>query len=452
MNQQCLSKSPYGRVKDDEKLLSAICLRWDALKQPEKVVCATIVLIPLWWLLGWAYVLLILTMGIAVCEFFHSGGLHLKRPSIIATSAVVFGLYRLVSVSSHAEVLTPNLILSQINTWVCCGLLLWYIQSKDVRIRPQVITWACSVAVVEMVVFWLVVHFVLGEPYYNPPLSLFGLLTNKGERYVPGVGNGNYLMPYFPGDRALAGLSRFCFFFPGPESFALAVGFIGLLALDIKNRLWSLLLFLACVFLMLLSGTRSTWIVFPVVVFVRYFFAIGKAWGPSLLCTLIALASFVTLSLPPVTDILFDRYTATLEATGNFRQDSTEVRAKIYTRTLQGIVNEPDRLLFGHGVMGETVLPGYEPAKVGSHSFILGTLLYRSGLVGTGIFITFWASLILWFYNSRVGRPVCCLLVLLYFSLTFLVMELEMSVIPITLVCAVLHVPKMKSLRRVQHA
>lgn len=457
MNQQLrlparLPRYTFGLIEDKDGLLHRIYIRWNALTLSERLVCAAIVLVPLWWLIGWAYMLVMLAVGIAVYEFLQNGSLRLKRPSIIAVSAVAFGLYRLVSISLNTSILTPNSILSQLNSWVCLGLLLWYVQSKDIRVRSQVIAWACSVVVVEMLVFWLVVHFGLGERDYNPPLSLFGLLTNKSERHIPGVGNGNYLMPYFPEDKALAGLSRFCFFFPGPEAFALAVGFIGLLALDIKNRLWSLLLFSACVFLLLLSGTRSTWIAFPLIVVLRYLFVIVKNWGFSLLFGLIAIVSFVTFSIPPATDLLYSTYMNTVYSTGSYRQDSTEVRGKIYARTLDYILNEPDNLLFGRGVEGHTVLPEYEPAKVGSHSFIIGTLLYRSGLLGTGIFIIFWASLILRFYNMRVGRPVCRLLVLLYFSLTFVVMELEGPVMLVILICMILNESKKKSLRGVQYA
>ncbi len=437
MNQQLrlpahLSESTYGLIEDKDGLLNGTRIRWSALTQPERLVCLAILLIPLWWLLGWSYLLLMLTTGIGVYEFLHRGAFGLQHPSLIAFSAVAFGLFRLVSVSLNTAEFTPHLILGHLDSWISCGLLIWYIQTRDIQVRPQVIAWAFSIIVIVMLVFWLIVHFVFGEPDYTRPLSLFGLLTNKNG-YEPGAGPGNYLGPYNPRDKALAGLSRFSFFFVDPQSFAMVASYIGILALDIKNRLWSLLLFLGCVFLLILSGTRANWIVFPLLVLLRYLWTLGKVSGPALLCALIAMASFITLSMPPATDLLSNKLTNTAEATGKYRADSTEGRKKIYQRTLNAVLNEPDELLLGRGVPGPTVVPGYEPARIGTHNFFLGTLLYQSGLVGTVIFLIFWVSLILWFYNTRNHRPISSLLMLLCCNLTFLVMDAEMTIIILTL-------------------
>lgn len=452
MNQQLrLPESPSQVAKHHQNLISGIWLRWDVLTPAERFVCISIVLIPLWWLMGWAYMLMLLVTGVTLYEILHDGNLRLKRPSLIAVSAITFGLYTIASRILNTELFTPSLILHPINGWVCYGLLIWYIQSKDIRVRLQVVAWAISVLAVQMLVFWLVIHFIFSEPNYTPSRTLFGLLASKNERFIPGLGNSNYLMPYLR-DKTIGGLSRFVFFFPGPEAFALTAGFMSLLALDIKNRTWSVSLFLVCVFLLLLSGTRSTWLAFPFIIGIRYFFTIGKVFGPVFLCTVMAVVSFATLSLPVVTNLFFDTSTSTVEATSNFRGDSTEVRHKIYERTLDAVLNEPDNLVLGRGVPGNTVLPGYAPAMVGTHSFILGALLYRAGLLGTGIFVTYWTLLILWFYNTRVGRPACCLLVLLFFSITFATMELESPVMPITLVCAVLREPTIRLTRKMQYA
>lgn len=56
---------------------------------------------------------------------------------------------------------------------------------------------------------------------------------------------------------------------------------------------------------------------------------------------------------------------------------------------------------------GASVHAGYAPAKVGTHSFYLGSLLYQKGVVGTCIFVTFWLSLITWLYHTRSNRPIC---------------------------------------------
>ena len=138
MNQQLrltarLPQSTLGLVEDNDRLLHGIRLRWSALSQSERLVCLGIVLIPLWWLLGWAYMMLMLTIGIVIYENLCNGGLRLQRPSLIACSAFAYGLFRLVSIGLHLGELTPHLVLGQLNDWICCGLLIWYVQSKDIR-------------------------------------------------------------------------------------------------------------------------------------------------------------------------------------------------------------------------------------------------------------------------------------------------------------------------------
>ena len=183
----------------------------------------------------------------------------------------------------------------------------------------------------------------------------------------------------------------------------------------------------AGLFLLFLSGTRSNWLVLPIVLAVRFIFVARKIGGATLLSALIAFVGVFTLSFPLVTDLITDTFTATQEATGHLRQDSTEVRAKIYERTWNAIVDAPEDFLLGRGVPGLTVLPGYEPAKVGSHSFILGSLFYRTGLLGTATFLVFWTSLFLKLYRTRSSRSgSSSLLMFLYISLTFMVMEVSM--------------------------
>ncbi|MBC8122372.1 MAG: O-antigen ligase family protein [Gemmatimonadaceae bacterium] len=424
----------------EESLYSGIWLRWSALSEAERVVCAGFALLPVWWVLGWSSLLLFLALGIVAWDVRRHGSVQLGRPGPAVIAAAAFGFYVLVSVMLRTPKLNVGPIFSTITTWTSFAFLLWYIESNRIRVRPRVVAWACGAAVVQMLLFWLVVHFVFHEPYFSPPRSLIGLVTDRGERYIRGAGNRNYLIPYWVGDKGFAGLVRFSFFFHGPEAFATVAGFMALLALDLKRRLWSVLLFSACVFLLLLSGTRSVWLAFPAVLAARYLLTYGRAWGAAALLGLLAVASFAVLSVPPLTDALLNASTGTVEAAGSFRADSTELRAKIYRRTLERFDEEP---LFGHGVPGPNVVPGFKYDTVygpGTHSFLLGTLLYRNGLVGTGIFVIFWASLILSFTRAGPAKPLCCLLAPLLFTLTFCVMELEsVVVLPLLLVCAVLY-------------
>ncbi|KST63678.1 O-antigen ligase family protein [Mastigocoleus testarum] len=438
MKQQRRFLARSSTVATEESLIHRGLIRWGALTEAEQLFCSFIILTPVWWLMGWGYQLLLWSIIVAINQILRNGTLGLKRPSLTVISIIGFGIYRAISTSINSSQIKPSFILGPLASLCCLGLIIWYLQSKNIRIRLEVITWAFSVLVIEMLVFWIVAQLILQTPHYTPNLSLFGYLTNKRERFIPGAGNGNYLLPYFPDDKVAAGFSRFSFFFPGPESLAILVGFIGLVALEVKNRSWSIALFFASAFLLLTSATRSNWIVFPLILVIRYVTTIGKGMQTWLIFSLIAVVSFVSFSLPPATDFITNTFTNTVESTGNARADSTEVRALIYQRTWETIITEPEDFIFGRGLQGPTVLPGYAPAQIGSHSFILGTLFYRSGFMGSTIFVSFWVSLILYLYRTRKDRPICSFLMILYISMTFSVMELESTVPLILIICVAL--------------
>lgn len=438
MKQQRRFLARSSPVVTEENLIHRGLIRWRALTEAEQIFCSLIILTPVWWLIGWGYQLLLWSIIVAVNQILRNGTLGLKRPSLVVISVIAFGVYRAICTSVNSLEVKPSFILGPLTSLCCLGLIIWYLQSKNIRVRLEVVAWAFSVLVIEMLVFWVVAQLILQAPNYTPNLSLFGYLTNKRERYIPGAGNGNYLLPYLPDDKVAAGFSRFSFFFPGPESLAILVGFIGLVALEIKNRSWSIALFFGSTFLLFTSATRSNWIAFPLILVIRYLTTIGKGMQTWLIFSLIAVVSFVSFSLPPATDFIINTFTNTVESTGNARADSTEVRALIYQRTWESILTEPEDFVFGRGLQGPTVLPGYAPAQIGSHSFILGTLFYRSGFLGSTIFMSFWVSLILYFYRTRKDRPICSFLMILYVSVTFSVMELESTVPLILIVCVAL--------------
>ncbi len=428
--------------KEDSNLFSGIFIRWANLTLAEKVVCACITLIPLWWICGWRLYFVFLLAGIVIYEWREKKEIRLQPPSASVIGIVGYGLYVLIVRYFYGEAegirLNANSILAPLNNIVGFGLLLWYVQDRKIRIRQQVVFWSFSIVITMMLVTWGVIYFGLNQADYLPIHSLYGLVTGKAGEYEPGDGNSNFLMPYFPTDESIGPLVRYVYFFPGPEALALVMAFVSLLSLDIKNRFWSLLLLFSSLALLLTSGTRSVWVSLPIVLGLRYLCTTGKVFGPAFACGLLAIISLSSLSLPIISNVVIDRVTNTAEATANARADSTEVRGEIYRLTIKEVENASNlKLMFGHVVNGEGVLPGYKPAKVGTHSFILGTLLYRGGLFATAFFLTFWISLLWWLYKTRYDRP-SCLFVFVLFSLTFTTMELEMPVLPITLLCVML--------------
>jgi O-Antigen ligase len=433
-----------AQPEDDTSPLQGYGIRWKTLTRAEQVVCTGIVLIPLWWALGWTWTLFTLLVGIAIHDLFHHGSLRLKHPTLETIALLAFGFYFFINSNLKTAVLSPSSLGLPISLWISGGLALWYIQSNNIRVRPQVMAWAFSISIVQMIAFWLVIHFVLSEPSYTPYRTLFGLLTDKGEKFIPGVGNANYMNPYAPYDRGLGGFARFSFFFAHASTCAMLVGFAALLSLELKNRTWSICMVLGCLFLLFLTQTRSAWLAFPVVITLRYFSTRSKV----VLFALISAISFAVLSFPPVTALL-DNYTEAIQATNNLRRDSSEVRNLIYQRTLERI---PEELLIGHGVNGPTVLPGFDAGRIGSHSFYLGTLIYKSGVLGTATFLIFLAALSIWLAKTKTNRPICCFLVLLYIGLNLLVEEAETVTMLLFLLCILLQEPEIVPTRGLHNA
>lgn len=449
MTQKLIKPIPSAQKVENESLFSGIWIRWSALTAAERLVCGFIVLIPVLWVIGIIqYLLEATTLGIVVYEWRHHRKLRLKRPSLVVIALFASFAYGYVDAfllyfDAYPSIDLPPGIIVKFTDLIKLPLALslpftvWYIQSNDIRIRLEVVAWACSVSVVQMLLFWVVILFVFPTALDPPPLTLYGRLTGKPV-YVKGgtdIGKGNYLL-YFDEEE-----SRFQFFFTHYHACAAYIGFVGLLALDIKNRFWSLLLLGACIFLLVVSATRAVWVAFPVVVFVRFLLTTSKVAGAWFLFALLAIASFVTLSLSPVTDLVLNTYTDTATAVDNVRPASTDIRSEIYKQTLEEI---PDKLLFGHKSEGRSVTGG-DGNRLGSHSLILGDL-YKGGLLASGIFVTYWASLIFWFYNTRAGRPMCWIPLILLLSLISSVALFEWTVPLCILACMMLRRPGVKSL------
>lgn len=450
-----LVKSTSSNQKaEDESLFWGIWLRWSALNAAERLVCANIILMPVWWFVGLSdYMPLLMLIGISLHEWRRHGRLRLKNPSLVVITLFAFyGYYFIdqfllffnahpsVELASNGvkSITLNNLVKSTFDFSLPC--LIWYIQSNNVRVRQEVVAWACSVSAVQMLMFWIAVQFVFPGAFYPPPRSLYGILTGKSQNYVDGLGANNYLMLYDEG--------RFSFFFGNKQPCAAFLGFVGLIALDIKNRFWSLLLLAASIFLLTLPATRSLWVALPIVVFFRFLLSTSKFGGTWFLLALIAALSFTTLSVPPVTNLIFNALTDTATAVEEYRPGSTAGRSQVYKETLEDI---PNKILFGHKVEGEGVSTihgtGMGP-KIGSHSFILGELLYKGGLVGFGMFATFWVVLFLWFYQTRFGRPECWFPVMLLYTFMCAVTWIHFTMSMGILVCMMLRKPAMKSLKR----
>lgn len=427
------------------RLFTGIWLRWSVLTVPERFVCANIVFIPIWWVLGlYQFMSLLLLLGVVAYECWYTGKFQLQKPSVPVVALFGFGVYIFIRRFFLFVRVLGGLKEAIVNAF-CPALWLWYIQSKNIKVRLEVVAWAFTVLVVQMLGFWFLLQFVIPESVLFPPLpTVLAFLTGQP------VGDGNYdinaLVAYTP--RLLFGeaQNRFSLFFIFPEFLGLMTACIGAIALELKHRLWLGLLLFACAFLIFLSATRMIWVAFPIVVILHYLYKnVGKTNGAPVLLAALALLSFAVLSVPPVTDLVFGKVTGSIEAVNQVRAGSSAVRMEIYRITWAAIQENP---LWGYGFAPEETLSS--EIRIGSHSASLGNLLYEKGLVGTVIFAWFWVSLLLWFYKTRTQRPLTAVGVWLLYTLVSPTMALVYT-IPISqlvmLLCVTLRNPQAKSTR-----
>ncbi len=446
---QILTRQNYPQPQQPpEKLFTGIFLRWSALTLSEKVVCANIVLVPVWWFVGITqYMLLFLSLGIVFYEWRRYGRLRLKSPSLVVIALFAFYAYGyidnfLISFDAYPSIdippdleLNPNIRIKGLFSFAI-PFLVWYIQSNNAKVRLEVVAWACSVSVIQMLLGWLIFQFAFPGWIDHPPRNLYAILTGK-RTFTPGdVGGWTNYLAFYDEDRVR-------FFFGHYQAAAAFLGFVSLIAVELKNRVWSCLLLAICIFLLILIGSRSVWLALPAALSIRFFLTLVKLRLTALVFAFLAIFSFATLSLTPVTEMIFATYTDTASTVADARAGSTEARSKVYKATLERI---PDKPIFGHKVEGPPAMEGpsvfvFNPPRIGSHSFILGELLYKKGLIGMGIFAAFWASLLVWFYETRRGRPMCWFPILALFTLQSAVTILQFSMIMGTLLCMLIRQP-----------
>lgn len=431
-----------------EKLFSGVWLRWSVLTTAEKIVCANIILLPVWWLIGITnYLLLFMALGIILNEWLHYQKLNLKRPSwaVIAlfafyaydfldTLLITLDAYWTIDIPSGSNISFNNVVKSAFQFSI--PFLIWYIQSNKIKVRLEAIAWAVSISVIQMFFGWLVVKFVLTGWIDSPPRNLYAILTRKGSFNPEDVGGWTNYLAYYDEERVR-------FFFGHYQAAAAFLGFVSLVATDLKNRLWSCLLLAACAFLLILIGSRSVWLSLPIALAIRLFLTAIKLNLTALMLAFIAFFSFATLSFTPITEMMFASVDDTASAVAEARAGSTEARSKVYQATLAEI---PERPIFGHKVYGPPALGGAsvfvaKPPRIGTHSFILGDLLYVKGAIGILIFASFWISLIGWFYQTRQARPDCWFPILALFTLQSAVTVVQLTMVIGTLLCMLLYQP-----------
>lgn len=185
----------------------------------------------------------------------------------------------------------------------------------------------------------------------------------------------------------------------------------GLIAFSLKNRLWMFVGLAICVFLVGVSGSRSIWLSLPVVVLLGSVLKTRKIGGVYFTLAILAGLSFLLLSLPPVTNFVMNTTSNTVTFVSDFRENSTDNRASLYQGAIEATLDNPTNFLLGHP----------ENSWFATHSFIMGELLYRRGLIGAGLFISFDIAFLFWLNRKGNTTPLCSFLIILLLNLSFVV-------------------------------
>lgn len=407
-------------------------LRWRALSTAEQVICSLIVLIPLWWVLGLIpYLIFCVAAGVVLHERIYQKKIRLRRPTLAVLCLTSFYLYSsgatlyryfhfdpasLDSLTSAADLAQkPLKFIDLIESLLQLSFpfLLWYCQSHNIRIRMNVLAWALSVVVLEMLAVCLFCHFVLGNPFYDAPQTLWAILKGKSGGYNRSgeFDKTNFLLLYWPTEKSIGAFPRFYGFFNEPQAFAKFMAVSGLIAFSLRNRLWKFIGLAICIFLIGVSGSRSIWLSFPVAVLIGTVLKTRRLGGVYFTLALLAGLSFMLLCMPPVTNLVMDTTSNTASFVSDFRENSTENRASLYQGAIEAALDNPTNFLLGHP----------ENSWFATHSFILGELLYRRGLVGAGLFLSFDITFLLWLKGKGTSTPLCSFLILLLLNLSFVV-------------------------------
>jgi hypothetical protein len=440
------AKSRSGnREARDNQLFSGRWIRWRSLTLAEGFVCGNIILLPLWWVVGLIYYLsFLLLASVVLSEIWRYRKLRLKTPSLAVVALLMFGSYQMVRLLSIDA--SPAILFQVANWWIFPACWLWYIQSVGVRIRFEVVAWATIVCAIQHLIVWLICQFILPESFFFPPRlkTLYGIVTHQTEGdafLMPFAFN-----PYGISQLGIAGLNRCQFFTRHPLHFSIMAGVMSLIALDIKNRRGFWFLLLSSIFLILLSGSRSLWLMLPGAILIHYWLSNqNNPQFKQILYALLAIVSFALLSLPDMTHLFLTGSSQFLGAIDQMRAGSTDTRMEVYRLTWQGIQENP---LWGHIEPGRAVGEVF----VGLESFILGQLLYINGLVGTLIFAVFWVALLTWLYRTRDDRPLSCFSVFIFYTIASTTLEsvyrsdFSALLLLLCIVCRKTNYPKPESL------
>ncbi|MEM8715228.1 MAG: O-antigen ligase family protein [Cyanobacteria bacterium P01_A01_bin.3] len=378
------------------------------LTREEWFACLSIVALPVWWIAGLLYYLpSLLLAAVLGRELWATQRIQWSRPHLAVLFLLGFGCYQvghLLAISADLS----DLVRAIVTTFIPAGWI-WYIQSRAVRLRLPVIAAALSLLMLEMLALVALLELPTAQQMFWPSSipTLYAIALGKTSE----INASFYLVPYWP--HGNGSLFRYVLYFIYPELLGLISGAIACVALDIRpidrrTAVWKWSMFALALLFILLSGTRIVMAAMLPILGLRW---LWSNWHRrsfrTLAFTAAAIMAFGLLVLPSGHEFLASHVTGTLTSANEFRADSSSLREEIYRQTWRAFVDNP---IWGYAVKGESVDPYISFAVLGSHSFILGNLLYTNGLAGSSLFVSFWALILRWLYRTnamQLSSPLC---------------------------------------------
>ncbi|MGK7910103.1 MAG: O-antigen ligase family protein [Synechococcus sp.] len=380
-----------------------------------------IVALPLWWIAGLLYYLpLLLLVTVLGRELWTTKKIQWPRPHLAVLFLLGFGCYQvghLLVISADSS----NLVRTVVTTFVPAAWI-WYIQSRAVRLRLTVIAAALSLLMVEMLALVALLVLPTAQEVFWPPSipTLYASVLGKTSE----INASFYLVPYWPHGNGR--LLRYVLYFIYPELLGLISGAFACVALDLRPTdsrtvIWKWSMFALALLLIVLSGTRIVMAAMLPILGLRWIYSNWHRHSfRTLVFTVAAAMAFGFLMLPSGYEFLSSHITGALTSANEFRASSSSLRGEIYRQTWNAFVDNP---IWGYAVKGESVDPYISFAVLGSHSFILGNLLYTNGLAGSALFVGFWALMLRWLYRTSAMQPASPLCICGLYSLAAITMS-----------------------------
>lgn len=368
-----------------------------ALSFAERVIYWTIVLTPLWWLMGLqtllypaiALVLLVVTFdldklirnSLSGCVWvWLAMAVVMLWTAAIGLSNVGFGFQRTAAT-------TVTLLKSYFLIFTCLALPFW--NQIRVRVVTRAVAWMTTGYLVTIAVELVMLFLKIGKSGYVPPLA----------KLIPG--DKLSLKVTFADFQAFFGipLPRTVLYTPDPPILGVCAVLCFFICLGETDRRLRKFALVGCLVGLLVSFSRLAWICFPLGLLIMACFRSrwvrqSSLWGASftaLLCALLGL----TFSQ------LINRFQ---EFFTSARAESSKDRELVVRKTLEAWQESP---WLGWGIIQGSVKWYTYDIALGSFS-TYASVLYLHGIVGFIVFVAALASTLWSFWEPAVrGNPLC---------------------------------------------